>query len=508
MSSIANNASLDNPTWEYLHRNFKRTELQKHCRDIGIKKVWVTKEKLIDMILEKHSYGHSSSRPNVSENVTQDYGESLHEAIMEIQDLKEKINMRDMEIEDLNALLKSSQVTINKLNDRLSLVEEQVKELKKATTAVQTKTTLQDSSNNPPLPEGTLLLGDTNFTTIRTSDLHNQCSVRTIKDANIDLMKCWVSERLHWAPKCCILYCGLQDILDRSMSADIFDKLGSLIASLKEVNEEMCIYICELTPVLKVEEYDESINIFNNQLADWSKNNGVSVIETNLQFRLGTSEVDHMCYQENEGTFLNRFGIIRLLNVINKQCPLLKLHDNWKNIMNQDIPAPPPAKFLAPKSNRMNNFNNRYQEGNYRKRPTHLLGRRSISVEEDQDYHFESRNDNDYHRRYPRSRETQETRITQPPRRRNGLGIFSSSSYEAWTQNSDATPAYIHRGQRDRPHSHLHSLRNHEYSTHPRPCHNCGELNHSLSDCRFDYRILCNNCNTYGHKTRLCKYEQ
>ena len=45
--------SLDNPTWEYLHNNFRRTELQKHCREIGITKVYVTKVKLIEMILEK-----------------------------------------------------------------------------------------------------------------------------------------------------------------------------------------------------------------------------------------------------------------------------------------------------------------------------------------------------------------------------------------------------------------------------------------------------------------------
>ena len=32
-----NEVSLRNPTWQYLNENFKKVELQKHCRDLGLK---------------------------------------------------------------------------------------------------------------------------------------------------------------------------------------------------------------------------------------------------------------------------------------------------------------------------------------------------------------------------------------------------------------------------------------------------------------------------------------
>ena len=107
------------------------------------------------------------------------------------------------------------------------------------------------------------------------------------------------------------------------------------MTELKQVNENMNIHICELAPIPNVCEYDEYINNFNNQVATWSANNGVSVIKTNLQFRLGTGEVDRMCFDdtcENGKNFLNRFGVIRLLNVISSQCLSLKLHENWGSI--------------------------------------------------------------------------------------------------------------------------------------------------------------------------------
>ncbi|XP_064087328.1 probable serine/threonine-protein kinase DDB_G0267514 [Macrobrachium nipponense] len=157
-----------------------------------------------------------------------------------------KLNIRDLEIDELNELLKAAHVTINKLNDRLSSLEEKVEQFQKAAANHQAPDAFHGPTCSPT--EGTLPLGDTNLTAIRTSDLKTECSVRTIKEANIDLIKCWISEKLQWAPKYCILYCGLQDILDTNPLEDIFDRLGSLVASLKQINEDMVIHICELAP--------------------------------------------------------------------------------------------------------------------------------------------------------------------------------------------------------------------------------------------------------------------
>ena len=54
MATTVSVLSLENPTREFLHTNFKKEDLQKHCRDLGFSRVWVNKDKLIDMILENH----------------------------------------------------------------------------------------------------------------------------------------------------------------------------------------------------------------------------------------------------------------------------------------------------------------------------------------------------------------------------------------------------------------------------------------------------------------------
>ena len=45
--------SLQLPTREYLEKNFNKPDLQKRCRELGLTKVWVTKDELITMILRQ-----------------------------------------------------------------------------------------------------------------------------------------------------------------------------------------------------------------------------------------------------------------------------------------------------------------------------------------------------------------------------------------------------------------------------------------------------------------------
>ena len=149
MSSLNRDLSLNNPTWEYLHSNFRKAELQKHCRDLGMTKVWVTKEKLIDMIMEKRRSSQADAQEQESSSL---------EEKSEIVDLKERLNIRDLEIEEMNEVIKAAQITINKLNDRLSALEEQVRTLQ-GMSAEGTTVTGVTSSENPPTGK-TLLLGD------------------------------------------------------------------------------------------------------------------------------------------------------------------------------------------------------------------------------------------------------------------------------------------------------------------------------------------------------------
>ena len=375
-----------------------------------------------------------------------------------MEELRERENARDMEIKDLKELLHSALVTINKLSDRVSLLEEQVTLLRNTPSGQPLNPSLQETSSSSPQPEGTLLLGDTNLSPVRSSDLGSNCSVRTIKGANIDLLKCWISEKLQWVPRNCILYCGLQDILDKSTSCDIFDKLGSLVTELKQVNENMNIHICELAPIPNACDYDEHINNFNNQVATWSTNNGVSVIRTNLQFRLGTGEVDYMCFNdtsESENNFLNRFGIIRLLNVISKQFSSLELHENWEIIMSQGMPS-------STYSNQQKiNFN----ENNPKKTD------------------------------YIANRYLQSQRIDVRGRQNSGLsGRQFYSQTNTWQNENSYEPTHFQRRWHTQPNKEGYRSK----------CYNCGEHNHRQNSCRFDHRLKCGNCGTLGHKSKMC----
>ena len=210
MSSAASILSLENPTRDFLNANYKKEDLQKQCRELGFTKVWVTKDKLIDMILEKYR----SSRIVVSDSNVQGEQSAQQTILDVVEELRERVYSRENEIENLRELLQSAHVTINKLSDRVSSLEDQVTLLHGAPLNQQLDPPLQGSASSSPQPEGTLLLGDTNLSAVRASDLSSCCSIRTIKGANIDLVKCWISEKLQWVPANCILYCGLQDILD------------------------------------------------------------------------------------------------------------------------------------------------------------------------------------------------------------------------------------------------------------------------------------------------------
>ena len=165
-------------------------------------------------------------------------------------------------------------------------------------------------------------------------DLGENTYIRTISGANVDLIRSWVSEKLNWKPTRCFLVCGIHDILEGETSSNILDSIGTVITELKNKNENMEINICQLVPTLRVNELEDIINYYNNQLLEWSTDNGVSVIKCELSFKLGTGEVDELCFHqehEHSGVFSNRCGAVRLLESINKQCDHFNLCNDEEN---------------------------------------------------------------------------------------------------------------------------------------------------------------------------------
>ena len=63
--------------------------------------------------------------------------------------------------------------------------------------------------------------------------------IRTIRYANINLIKCWVEEILSWTLCKTILYCGLHDISERFTTENTIEYLGGLVTTVREKNKNM-----------------------------------------------------------------------------------------------------------------------------------------------------------------------------------------------------------------------------------------------------------------------------
>ena len=95
MTTNASTPSLENPTREFLHANYKKEDLQKHCRDLDFSRVWVNKDKLIDMILENHR----NSELSVPESIvqTEESTELVENDVLEVlEELRERENISEI----------------------------------------------------------------------------------------------------------------------------------------------------------------------------------------------------------------------------------------------------------------------------------------------------------------------------------------------------------------------------------------------------------------------------
>lgn len=437
----ASEPSLENPSWDYLFNNFTKLELQKQCRAMGITKIWVTKDKLVDLIMRAHPSTHNERNEETCDPI-QKLQDELH-------DLREKIEKKDFQIEELSKMIQSAYVTINRLNDRVSTLEERsVSEPRNATAASQemSESPLSTSPPQPP-PEKTLLIGDSNLRHVRMSDLGKDCAIRTIPGASADILRCWVNEMLEWTPTRCILYCGIHELIDNVSPDLILDDIASLILDLKKKNETMGIYVCELVPPVSLDELTDRVKQFNDKLKEWSNKNGIPMIQTHLSFSLGTGEIDEMCFlseSDDEGIFLNRYGVLRLLSVMSKQCSYFTLAQNGHKLIIREH-----ERYNTGRNDRqMNNRINRYN-------------------------------------RFDNRENTSRGQVHRPNNNRH-----SESNRDVYSRTS------THFSMKNR-------LREGNLR---QGCFNCGEFNHRQSTCRFDHKIKCTSCHMYGHKSKLCNH--
>lgn len=120
-----------------------------------------------------------------------------------------------------------------------------------------------------------LLLGDANLRRVHRNDLANNCSIKTFHDANVDLLRSWVTEKMNQPPTTCVIYCGVNDIISETPSDKILDDLGSLISNLKEKLDDMKIYVCQVVPHVIPEQFSAQVEAYNDHLPRWGESNGV-----------------------------------------------------------------------------------------------------------------------------------------------------------------------------------------------------------------------------------------
>ena len=225
-------------------------------------------------------------------------------------------------------------------------------------------------------------------------------------------------------------------------------------------------------------------------MIEWSYNNSIQIIETDLPFKVGTGEIDEMCIDFCEQTkeyILNRYGVVRLLDTITKQYPeldichtrneLLKTENRREHVYKtQSTRYDSRAQDTRSNSHKSRNFNHQnarnFNSSNNRYATNH---RRNFASPENSYYH------------YP---ETQETYIERKSHPVNG-GVLPRANFPLHRSSAGSS-------SRDR-----YAVDSAHYSN-KRGCYNCGEYNHRQNTCRFDHRIRCGYCGTLGHKSKMC----
>ena len=500
-------AFLQNPSKEFLQENFTKPQLQKQCQLLGLRNIWVRKNELIDMIADYYSEQEGVRTLDEPQNPQQ--GDATNDT------MNVEITAINRKLEQLERRLESKDNEIVELKNRLIEAEDQVRNMHAILQTLQ-----RDNMNDQQCQtdKKTLIIGDSTLDRVRASDLDEACVIRTIHEANFSLIKSWLANQLTHPLRECIIYCGLQDLMEKNMKIEnILDTLGCIVSELKSKNDEIKVSVCELIPHAENPEIKERVEHFNVKLVEWCTENSISVIKTELSFRLGTGDIDINCFDDDEAeTTLSRIGIIRLLKAIDKMRENKITSEKFRNTKRTEI------KNVSERSMNTRNTvtkSDNERNRNYSQKPRTIYKNSITSKGKDWNTHKgPNQQTNISPRRDQQYRTTHYSGTTKQPEGRYGTpgrGIprqrqFGNSTGLPGWGKSRHHPPYPHPTPNPHPYPYSDGYGDKDetdlaQSRRVGGCYNCGEFNHRQNLCRFDHRIKCGSCARLGHKSKACK---
>ena len=133
----------------------------------------------------------------------------LQKIMSDIEVMKEKLNDKNSELGILHAKLENAEEEIDRLHRRIKCLEDHVKHQEDPQNNIDDHRTATRNQAKKKL-----LLGDSTLREIRPSDLGSDTIIRTIPEANLDLLASWVKDKLVYPVSDCIIYGGLLDMFN------------------------------------------------------------------------------------------------------------------------------------------------------------------------------------------------------------------------------------------------------------------------------------------------------
>ena len=93
-------------------------------------------------------------------------------------------------------------------------------------------------------------------------------------------------------------------------------------------------------PISTTQNIQIKINEYNEHLEKWCDTNGVEIIRLVPTFKLGTGDLDDLCFDKVNGKLplvINRLGAVKLLDALNNRCPNFHLCSDWNTLKRNSI---------------------------------------------------------------------------------------------------------------------------------------------------------------------------